>query len=51
MANVAVIINGNDLGIDMHCNKMVCFSYKGGCGVCECTHIEKFQRRAGLGYR
>ena len=24
------------------------FSYKGGCGVCERTHIETFKRRAGL---
>ena len=27
------------------------FSYKGGCGVRECTRIEKFKRRAALGYR
>ena len=26
-------------------------SYKGGCGVNECTRIEAFKRRAGLGYR
>ena len=26
-------------------------SYKGGCGVREHTRIEKFKRRAGLGYR
>ena len=30
---------------------MVCFSYKGGCGVRECTHVWGFKRRAGLGYR
>ena len=24
---------------------------KGGCGVSECTRIETFKRRAGLGYR
>ena len=29
---------------------MVHFSYKGGCGVCECMHIKAFKRRAGLGY-
>ena len=27
------------------------FSYKGGCGICEHTCIEVFNRRAGLGYR
>ena len=32
-------------------NKTECFSYKGGCGICECTHIEALKRRAGLGYR
>ena len=26
------------------------FSYKGGCDVRECTCIETFKRRAGLGY-
>ena len=31
-------------------NKTKCFSYKGGCGMCGCTHIEAFKRRAGLGY-
>ena len=30
-------------------NKMECFSYKGGCGVCERICIEAFKRRAGLG--
>ena len=30
---------------------MVHFSYNGGCGVHECTHIKAFKRRAGLGYR
>ena len=30
---------------------MVHFSYKGGCGICECTHIEAFKIRVGLGYR
>ena len=29
-------------------NKMVRFSYKGGCGVRECTHIKAFKTRAGL---
>ena len=33
------------------CNKIVHFSYKGGCGICECTHIEAFKIRVGLGYR
>ena len=32
-------------------NKMDRFSYKGGCGECEHTHIEAFKRRAGLDYR
>ena len=32
-------------------NKTELFSYKGGCGVHERTHIETFKRRAGLGYR
>ena len=27
------------------------FSYKGRCGVRECTHIEAFKTRASLGYR
>ena len=27
---------------------MVRFSYKGGCDVRECTHIEAFKRRAGI---
>ena len=31
-------------------NKTKHFSYKGGCGVRECTRIEAFKRRAGLGY-
>ena len=31
-------------------NKMKGFSYKGGCGVYECTCIKAFKRRAGLGY-
>ena len=31
-------------------NKMKHFSYKGVCGVCGCTHIKTFKRRAGLGY-
>ena len=26
------------------------FSYKGGCDIRECTHIEKFKRGAELGY-
>ena len=26
-------------------------SYKCGCGVRECTRIEEFKRRVGLGYR
>ena len=26
-------------------------SYKGGCGVRECTSIKAFKRRAGLNYR
>ena len=30
---------------------MECFSYEGGCGVRECTNIEAFKRRAGMGYR
>ena len=25
------------------------FSYKGGCGIRECTHIKALKRRAGLG--
>ena len=29
-------------------NKTLHFSYKGGCGVREHTHIEAFKRRAGL---
>ena len=29
---------------------MECFSYKGGCGICERKRIEAFKRRAGLGY-
>ena len=32
-------------------NKMEHFSYKGGCGIHDCTCIEKFKRRASLGYR
>ena len=31
-------------------NKMKCFSYKGGRGVCGRARIEAFQRRAGLAY-
>ena len=31
-------------------NKTKRFSYKGGCGVRERTHIEAFKRRGGLGY-
>ena len=31
--------------------KTECFSYKGGCGVCEWMCIEAFKRRACLGYR
>ena len=27
---------------------MQCFSYKGGCGVCERIHIETFKRRADM---
>ena len=27
------------------------FSYKGGRGIFECTCIEAFKRRVGLGYR
>ena len=27
------------------------FSYKGRCGICECTHIETFKTRSGLGFR
>ena len=27
------------------------FSYKGGCGIYECTRIKTFKRKAGLGYR
>ena len=27
------------------------FSYKGVCGVCECTRIKALKRRASLGYR
>ena len=31
-------------------NKTKHFGYKGGCGVQECSRIEAFKRRAGLGY-
>ena len=30
-------------------NKTEHFSYKGGCGISECMHIEMFKRRASLG--
>ena len=29
---------------------MVRFNDKGGCGLCEHTHIKAFKRRAGLDY-
>ena len=32
-------------------NKKEHFSYKGGCGVLVCTHIEAFKRKVGLGCR
>ena len=32
-------------------NKTEYFSYKGECGVRECTRIKAFKLRAGLGYR
>ena len=32
-------------------NKKERFSYKGGCSMHECMHIEVLKRRAGLGYR
>ena len=31
-------------------NRTKCFSYKGGHGMCERTHIEAVKRRADLGY-
>ena len=31
--------------------KMEHFSYKSGCDVCNCTHIEASKGRAGLNYR
>ena len=32
-------------------NKMECFNYKGGCGICGCTHIKMSKKRACLYYR
>ena len=32
-------------------NKTEHFSYKGGCGIYGCMHVEMFKRKAGLGYR
>ena len=43
---LVLVVDTNPLRV-----KMEHLMYKGGCGVCDCMHIEMFKRRAGLGYR
>ena len=37
--------------LNSNSNKMEHFSYKGGHGICDRTHIETFKRRVEFGYR